>query len=105
MLLFAMRAILMLTPVTQSSAHQMEVAFMTSFAQRTVDEAIRVRMLISEMLLDRDSTGAEEIGIFSPDEHDVLLRYCVGSKVKHLLRTPPARYGRGSLASPSLRSP
>ena len=46
-----------------------------TFAQHAVDEAIHVRMLISELVLDRDSTGAEETGIFSPDEHDVLLRY------------------------------
>ena len=46
--------------------------FMTIFAQHSVDEAIRVRMLISELLLDRESTGAEETGIFSPDEHDIL---------------------------------
>ena len=45
-------------------------------------------MRISELLLDRESTGAEETGIFSPDEHDTVLKYCVGAKVKHLLRTP-----------------
>ena len=61
----------------------------TTFAQHSVDEAIRVRMLISELLLDRDSTGAEGTGVFSPDEHDTLLRYCVGAKVKHRLRTLP----------------
>ena len=44
-------------------------------------------MRISELLLDRESTGAEETGIFSPDEHDTVLKYCVGAKVKHLLRT------------------
>jgi hypothetical protein len=61
---------------------------MTPFAQHSVDEAIRIRMRISELLLDRESTGAEETGIFSPDEHDTVLKYCVGAKVKHLLRTP-----------------
>ena len=60
---------------------------MTPFAQHSVDEAIRIRMRISELLLDRESTGAEETGIFSPDEHDTVLKYCVGAKVKHLLRT------------------
>ena len=62
---------------------------MTSFAQHSVDEAIRIRMLISEFLLDRESTGAEETGIFSPDEHDTVVRYYVGAKVKHLLRNLP----------------
>ena len=58
----------------------------TTFAQHSVDEAIRVRMLISELLLllDRES---EETGIFSLDEYDTVLRYCVGAKVKHLLHT------------------
>ena len=62
---------------------------MTPFAQHSVDEAIRIRMRISELLLDRESTGAEETGIFSPDEHDTVVRYCVGAKVKHLLRNLP----------------
>ena len=62
---------------------------MTSFAQRAVDEAIRVRKLISMLLMDRDTSGADEAGIFAPDEHDIILRYCVGAKVKHLLRTLP----------------
>ena len=44
-------------------------------------------MRISELLLDRESTGAEETGSFSPDEHDTVLKYCVGAKVKHLLHT------------------
>ena len=58
----------------------------STFAQHSVDEAIRVRMLISELLLllDRES---EETGIFSLDEYDTVLRYCVGAKVKHLLHT------------------
>ena len=60
---------------------------MTPFAQHSVDEAIGIRMRISDLLLDRESTGAEETGIFSPDEHDTVLKYCVGAKVKHLLRT------------------
>jgi|TARA_B100000513_G_scaffold143220_1_gene65718 hypothetical protein len=66
--------------------------FMTTFAQRAVDEAIRIRKLISGLLMDRESTGADEIarcGIFAPDEHDTILRYCVGAKIKHLLHTLP----------------
>ena len=39
--------------------------------------------------MDRDTSGADEAGIFAPDEHDTILRYCVGAKVKHLLRTLP----------------
>ena len=37
--------------------------FMTTCAQRAVDEAIRVRKLISGLLMDRESTGADETGI------------------------------------------
>ena len=62
---------------------------MTTFAQRAVDEAIRIRKLISCLLMDRETTGADETGIFAPDEHDTILRFCVGAKVKHLLRTIP----------------
>ena len=62
---------------------------MTTCAQRAVDEAIRVRKLISGLLMDRESTGADKTGIFAPDEHDTILRFCVGAKVKHLLRTLP----------------
>ena len=62
---------------------------MTTCAQRAVDEAIRVRKLISGLLMDRESTGADKTGIFAPDEHDTILRFCVGAKVKHLLRNPP----------------
>ena len=62
---------------------------MTTFAQRAVDEAIRIRKLISCLLIDRETTGTDETGIFAPEEHDTILRYCVGAKVKHLLRTPP----------------
>ena len=39
--------------------------------------------------MDRESTGAEETGIFALDKHDTILRFCVGAKVKHLLRTLP----------------
>lgn len=46
-------------------------------------------MLISNLLLDRDSTGAASTGILTPDEHDVLLRHCIGSRVTHLLHTLP----------------
>ena len=38
--------------------------FISYFAQHAVDEAIRFHMLISELLLDRDSTGADETRIF-----------------------------------------
>ena len=68
--------------------------FVSTFAQRSIDEAIRVRKLISELLL--------QTGNFSPDEDGVLLRYCVGSKVEHLPCTPP-RYGSGSFQPPPLR--
>ena len=55
-----------------------------------MDEAIRVRKLISGLRMNRESTGADETGIFAPaDEHDTILRFCVGVKVKHLLRTIP----------------
>ena len=42
--------------------------FMTTCAQRAVDEAIRVRKLISGLLMDRESTSgsADETGIFAP---------------------------------------
>ena len=63
--------------------------YITSFAERAIDEARRVLGLISSLLLDRDSTGAPDAGIFSPDEHDCLMRYTVRSKVAHLLRTLP----------------
>ena len=63
--------------------------FMTIFTQRAVDEAIKIRMLISGLLMDRELTGADETGIFAPDEHDTILRYCVGAKIKHLRRTLP----------------
>ena len=80
--------------------------FMPTFAKHSVDEAIRIRTLISELLLDRESTGAEETdGIFSPDEHDTVLRYCVGAKVKHLLRTLPPRHSCRSLPPSPHRSP
>ena len=46
--------------------------FMTTFAQRAVDAAIRIRKLISGVLMDRDTTGADEAGIFAPDEHCLL---------------------------------
>ena len=62
---------------------------MTTFAQRAVDEAIRVCKLISGLLMDRESTGAEETGIFALDKHDTILRFCVGAKVKDLPRNPP----------------
>ena len=62
---------------------------MTTCAQRAVDEAIRIRKLISCLLIDRETTGTDETGIFAPEEQDTILRYCVGAKVKHLLRTPP----------------
>ena len=42
--------------------------------------------------MDRDTSGADEAGIFAPGEHDIILRYCVveqSAKVKHLLRTLP----------------
>ena len=54
---------------------------MTTFAQRAVDEAIRIRKLISCLLIDRETTGTDETGIFAPEEHDTILRYCVGAKV------------------------
>ena len=68
---------------------------MTSFAQRAVDEAIRIRKLISLLLMDRDTSGADEAGIFAPGEHDIILRYCVGaiSKGQAPPPHPPPGYG------------
>ena len=63
--------------------------YITTFAERAIDEARRILGLISSLLLDRDSTGAPDVGIFSPDEHNCLIRYTVRSKVSHLLRTLP----------------
>ena len=63
--------------------------YVTTFAERAIDEARRILGLVSSLLLDRDSTGAPDAGIFSPDEHNCLIRYTVRSKVSHLLRTLP----------------
>ena len=60
-----------------------------AFAERAIDEARRILKLISSLLLDRDSTGAPNTGISSPDEHNCLMRYTIRSKVTHLLRTLP----------------
>ena len=51
--------------------------YITTFAERAIDEARRILGLISSLLLDWDSTGAPDTGIFSPDEHNCLMRYTV----------------------------
>ena len=64
--------------------------YASTFAERKIDEARRVLKLITNLLLDiRDSSGAPETGIFSPDEHNILMRYTIRSTVSHLLRTLP----------------
>jgi len=63
--------------------------YATTFAEHKIDEARRVLKLITDLLLDRDSSGASNTGIFSPDEHNILMRYTIRSKVAHLLRTLP----------------
>ena len=63
--------------------------YAASFAEHKIDEARRVLKLITDLLLDRDSSGASNTGIFSPDEHNILMRYTIRSKVSHLLRTLP----------------
>ena len=46
---------------------------------------------LSQCCYWRDSTGADETGIFSPDEHDTLLRFCIvaKSKASSAVRTLP----------------
>ena len=63
--------------------------YASTFAEHKIDEARRVLKLIANLLLDRDSSGAPDTGIFSPDEHNILMRYTIRSKVSHLLRTLP----------------
>jgi len=65
--------------------------YAASFAEHKIDEARRVLKLITDLLLDRDSSGASNTGVFSPDEHNILMRYTIRSKVSHLLllRTLP----------------
>ena len=63
--------------------------YASTFAERTIDETRRILKLITNLLLDRDSSGAPDTGIFSPDEHNILMRYTIRSKVSHLLRTLP----------------
>ena len=63
--------------------------YASTFAERTIDEARRILKLITNLLLDRDSSGARDTCIFSPDEHNILMRYTIRSKVFHLLRTLP----------------
>ena len=51
-----------------------------------INETTRVRILKPQLLLGRDSTVADEAGPLESlpwmaDEHDVLLRYCVGSSI------------------------
>ena len=61
--------------------------YASTFAEHKIGEARRVLKLITNLLLDRDSSGAPDTGIFSPDEHNILMRYTIRSKVSHLLRT------------------
>ena len=63
--------------------------YASTFAEHKIGEARRVLKLITNLLLDRDSSGAPDTGIFSPDEHNILMRYTIRSKVSHLLRTLP----------------
>jgi hypothetical protein len=63
--------------------------YATTFAEHKIEEARRVLKLITDLLLDRDSSGASNTGVFSPDEHNILMRYTIRSKVSHLLRTLP----------------
>ena len=63
--------------------------YAASFAEHKIDEARRVLKLITDLLLDRDSSSASNTGVFSPDEHNILMRYTIRSKVSHLLRTLP----------------
>ena len=63
--------------------------YASTFAEHKIDEARRVLKLITDLLLDRDSSGASNTGVFSPDEHNILMRYTIRSKVSHLLRTLP----------------
>ena len=63
--------------------------YASTFAERTIDETRRILKLITNLLLDRDSSGARDTCIFSPDEHNILMRYTIRSKVSHLLRTLP----------------
>ena len=63
--------------------------FVYSFVKKSVDEAIRLRTLLSSLLLDRHAIGGDASGIFAPDTFDTLLRYCIAPRVTHLLRTIP----------------
>ena len=68
-----------------------EYASTFPFAKRSIEEARRILKLITNLLLHRDSSGAPDThtGIFSSDEHNVLIRYTIRSKIAHLLRTLP----------------
>ena len=63
--------------------------YASTFAEHKIDEARRVLKLITDLLLDRDSSGASNPGVVSPDEHNIIMRYTIRSKVSHLLRTLP----------------
>ena len=65
--------------------------YTAAFTERSIEEARRILKLISNLLLIvRDSTRApNNTSIFSPDEHNCLMRSTVRSRVTHFLRTLP----------------
>ena len=48
--------------------------YASNFAEQKIDEARRVLKLITDLLLDKESSGAPDTGVFSPDEHNILIR-------------------------------
>ena len=74
-----------------------EYASTFPFAERSIEEARRILKLITNLLLHRDSSGAPDTGIFSSDEHNVLMRYTIRSKVTHLLAHYPLTLLRNTL--------
>ena len=67
----------------------LEFVYLYSFVKKYVDEAIRLRDLLSSRLLDRHAIGGDASGIFAPDTFDTVLRLCIAPRVTHLLRTIP----------------
>ena len=62
------------------------MALISDAFQGDIPPAVRPWVLGGRLIaLKKD----DETGIFAPDEHDTILRFCVGAKVKHLLRNPP----------------
>ena len=59
--------------------------YVASQVQARCDSATRLIGILDTLLLAPEGASSDDVGLHAPDERDLLLLYCIHSRVQHLL--------------------